>query len=75
VRDLSEGEVTILRHEKLPFVSPYQWSRMEQSPRQFGRALSLNLLSAAQSANARLANYAILADWKAGETHLRTAKT
>ncbi len=75
LHEQTEGGRTFLRHEKQSFVSPYQWSRMEQSPRQFGRALSRNLISATQSASARLANYAILADWKPGKTHLRRPNT
>jgi DNA-binding transcriptional regulator YhcF (GntR family) len=75
LHEQTDGGLTILRHEEQSFVSPYQWSRMEQSPRQFGRALSRNLISATHSTNARLANYAILANWKPGKTHLRTSKT
>ncbi|MFZ4683398.1 MAG: GntR family transcriptional regulator [Terrimicrobiaceae bacterium] len=48
------------------------WSRMEHSPRKFGRALAHNLVAAAQSANAQLTNSATLAEWKPGKTHLRT---
>jgi hypothetical protein len=75
MHERTEGGATTIWHEDFSFVSPYKWSRMEQSPRQFGRVLAQNLLSASQSANARLANYTILADWKPGNTHLRTSKT
>ena len=70
-RDL--GVVT-LWNENVFFDSPYEWSRMEHSPRKFGQALARNLVAAAQSANAQLANYATLADWKPGKTHQRTPK-
>jgi hypothetical protein len=47
---------------------------MEQSPRQFGRALARNLVAAAQSANTQLGNNAILATWKPGKTHILPRK-
>ena len=70
-RDLG---VATLWNENLSFDSPYEWSRMEHSPQQFGRALAQNLIAAAQSANARLGSFITLADWKNGKTHLRSLK-
>jgi DNA-binding transcriptional regulator YhcF (GntR family) len=74
VHERIENGVTMVQHEESPFSSPYDWSRMEQSPRQFGRALARNLIAAAQSANTQLGNNATLATWKPGKTHILPRK-
>ncbi len=74
VHERIENGVTMVQHEESPFSSPYDWSLMEQSPRQFGRALARNLIAAAQSSNTQLGNSATLASWKPGKTHFLARK-